>query len=70
MCCRPLRITGRFSQDAFPQITVDWDKSNQVMDLAKDTFGDILNCRFSMKWHWADDFLNEFVAFRGMEDFM
>lgn len=59
-----------FPKMHFPKITVDREKSQQVMDLAKDTFGDILNCRFSMKWHWADDYLNEFVAFRGMEDFM
>jgi len=54
----------------FPQITVDWDKSEQVMDCAKDVFGGILNCRRSMKWHWADDYLDQYVGRRGMEDFM
>lgn len=54
----------------FPKIEVDFEKSLQVLECAKDTFGDILNCRFSMKWHWSDDLLDMFVSFRGMEDFM
>ena len=54
----------------FPTITIDYAKSEQIMDCAKAAFGDVLNCRRSMKWHWADDYLNQYVARRGMEEFM
>lgn len=54
----------------FPQLTVDREKTRQIMDCAQDVFGDILNCRISMKWHWADDYLDQYVSHRGMEDFM
>ncbi len=59
-----------FPKIHFPQISVDFDKSSQLMDYAQDLFGDVLNCRRSMKWHWADDFLDQYVSFRGMEEFM
>ena len=54
----------------FPEIAVDREKSMQIMDCAKDVFGDILDCRFSMKWQWDDSFLDHYVELRGMEDFM
>lgn len=59
-----------FPKMHFPEIAVDFEKSNRIMECAKKVFGDILNCRFSMKWHWDDSFLDTFVSFRGMEDFM
>lgn len=59
-----------FPKMHFPTITIDYAKSEQIMDCAKATFGDVLNCRRSMKWHWADDYLDQYVARRGMEEFM
>lgn len=59
-----------FEKLHFPTLTIDREKSLQIMECAQDVFGDILNCRFSMKWHWDDSFLNQFVELRGMEDFM
>ena len=54
----------------FPTITVNREKTKQLMELAQDVFGDIFNCRFYEKWQWDDSFLDRYVQLRGMEDFM
>ena len=59
-----------FEKLHFPKITVDYEKSEQIMDLAKKTFDGYLKPRRSMKWHWDDTFLVDYVQLRGMEDFM
>lgn len=59
-----------FPKLRFPQLMIDRQKSQQVMECAQQTFDGILDCQFSMKWHWADDFLHVFAALRGMENFM
>lgn len=59
-----------FEKLHFPELNVDYEKSDQIMELAKKTFGGYLKPRRSMKWHWDDSFLMEYVQLRGMEDFM
>lgn len=59
-----------FEKLHFPKLTVDFEKSQKIMDLAKKTFDGLLQPRFSMKWHWDDSFLVDYVQLRGMEDFM
>ena len=59
-----------FEKLHFPTLTIDREKASRSWSVRKMYSGDILNCRFSMKWHWDDSFLNQFVELRGMEDFM
>ena len=71
MCWRQLRIMNMILKSCiFPTLTIDREKSLQIMECAQDVFGDILNCRFSMKWHWDDSFSEPVCGeLRGMEDF-
>lgn len=59
-----------FAKLKFPQITIDYEKSERLMECAQEVFGDILKVRRYQNWHWATDYVDQFVYLRGMEDFM
>ena len=60
----------QFENLHFPAITIDESKSSAVMELAQSVFSGILTPRRHHNWHWAVDYLDQYVLLRGMEDFM
>lgn len=60
----------KLDQLHFPDITIDWEKTERVMELAHQVFDGILTVRRYMNWHWAVDYIDKFVLIRGYEEFL
>lgn len=54
----------------FPEITVDYAKSNEIADLANSVFGDILHVRLRGIWWWTLGMTMDFIHLRGLENLM
>jgi len=54
----------------FPKITVDHDKTNQLLEAAHDVFDGILNVRLKGQWWWSIGLTYTLVMIRGLERFM
>ena len=59
-----------FDKIHYPNITIDWDQSFKVMELAHSTFDGILKVRRKGTWWWTLGMCWDFVNLRGLEDFM
>jgi hypothetical protein len=59
-----------FEKLHYPQITIDREESQKVMELARETFDGILKVRRKNVWWWTLGMCLDFVSLRGMEDFM
>jgi hypothetical protein len=53
-----------------PNITVDYEKTYEVLELAKKVFDGILEVRNKTIWYWGFGLTDEFVQLRGMENLM
>ena len=53
-----------------PEITIDWEQSKTVMDLAHEVFDGILKVRRKHFWWWSLGMTPDFIRLRGLEDFM
>lgn len=54
----------------FPEITVDYEKTNQIVNVAKEILGDILEVRLRGLWWWTLGMTMDFIHLRGMENMM
>jgi len=53
-----------------PTITVDYEKNEEVLELARKVFDGILEVRNRTPWLWSVGLTDEFVRLRGMENLM
>ena len=53
-----------------PVITVDREKTQVLLDQAKEIFGDLLKVRVSSVWYWSIGLTDEFAFLRGMENLL
>jgi hypothetical protein len=59
-----------FEKLHYPDITIDEEQSQKIMDLAHKTFDGILTVRRKNTWWWTLGMCWDFVNIRGLEDFM
>ncbi|MDR2434391.1 MAG: hypothetical protein LBD47_07465 [Treponema sp.] len=59
-----------FGKIHYPNITIDWEQSRKLMELAHNTFDGILKIRRKNTWWWTLGMCWDFVNIRGLEDFM
>lgn len=66
----PLKSYDDMDRLRFPQITVDHEATEAVLQLAKETFGDILTVRLKTVWWWSFGMTQTLVYLRGLEQAM
>jgi len=54
----------------YPNITIDKDESERVMDLALEVFAGILTVRRKHSWWWTLGMCFDYICLRGLEEFM
>jgi hypothetical protein len=54
----------------FPEITVDYGKTNRIVEVATEILGDILEVRVRGLWWWTLGMTMDFIHLRGMENMM
>lgn len=59
-----------FAKLKYPQITIDVDKTNKVLDLAKELFDDILIVELRGLWWWTLGMTWDYMKLRGLENMM
>ncbi len=59
-----------FPQLRFPEITIDYDHTNRVLELAHDIFGEILDVRLEGPFWWTLGMTWDFINLRGLTTFM
>ena len=59
-----------FDKLHFPEITVDYTKTNEIVEVAKEILGDILEVRLRGLWWWTLGMTMDFIHLRGMENLM
>ena len=59
-----------FSKVHYPQIIIDQEESDKVLELAHDLFDGILSVRRKTSWWWSLGMTRDFINLRGLEDFM
>ena len=59
-----------FEKLHYPEITIDWEQSRKIMDLAHEIFDNILTVRRKHTWWWTLGMTIDFVSLRGLEDFL
>jgi len=59
-----------FDKIHYPNITIDWEQSHMVMELAHAIFDGILKVRRKNTWWWTLGMCWDFINIRGLEDFM
>lgn len=53
-----------------PKLSIDYEKSTFLLEVAEDIFSNILNVRQHSVWYWSLGLTDEYVFLRGMEDLM
>jgi hypothetical protein len=66
----PLKSYDDLSKLRFPQITVDEGATARVLDLAQETFGDLLTVRLKTSWWWTLGMTWTLVNLRGLSQMM
>ncbi len=59
-----------FQNLRFPQIIIDNDKTNSILDLARTVFDGILDVRLRGVWWWSLGMTWDFIKLRGLENLM
>ena len=54
----------------FPEITVDYVKTDEILNVAKEILGDILEVRLRGLWWWTLGMTLDFIHLRGLENLM
>ena len=54
----------------FPEITVDYVKTNEIVEVAREILGDILQVRLRGLWWWTLGMTMDFIHLRGLENLM
>ncbi|MDW8321444.1 MAG: hypothetical protein RMM08_08775, partial [Armatimonadota bacterium] len=66
----PLKSYDDMDKLRFPQITVDYEATEELLALAQETFGDILQVRLKSSWWWSLGMTQTLVYLRGLEQVM
>lgn len=66
----PLKTYDDMDKLHFPQITVDYEATQELLQLAQATFGDILQVRLKSTWWWSFGMTQILVYLRGLEQIM
>jgi len=66
----PLKNYDNLDQLRFPEITVDYEASGQLLALAEDTLGDILTVRPKTMWWWTLGMTWTLINLRGLTQVM
>lgn len=53
-----------------PYVTVDYERSNLLMEQAQEVFENILNVRRHQRWWWSLGLCWDFIDLRGYENFL
>jgi len=62
--------TTDFEKLHFPEIRVDYKKTDEIVNIAKEIFGDILQVRLRGVWWWTLGMTMDFIHLRGLENLM
>ncbi len=54
----------------FPDIVIDYEKTNRVVDFANELLGDILMVKLRGVWWWSLGMTWDYIKFRSLENFM
>lgn len=66
----PLKDYKDFDKLHFPTISVDYEKTNEIVNTAKEIFGDYLTVRIKGNWWWTLGLTQTLVYLRGLEEIM
>ena len=66
----PLKNYEDLTKLHYPGITVDYEKTNSLYELANEIFGDILSVRIKCSWWWTLGLTWVLVKLRGLEQIM
>ncbi len=66
----PLKDYDDLDQLSFPEITVDYETSDRLLALARETFDDILQVRRKTMWWWTLGMTWTLINLRGLEQVM
>lgn len=59
-----------FEKFHHPEYIIDWEKSNQLMELAHEVFDGILQVRRKTSWWWTLGLCWDYIDMRGLQNFM
>lgn len=59
-----------FPKLQYPQITIDYEKTEKVLNTAREIFDDILEVRLRGVWWWTLGMTWDYISLRGLENFM
>ena len=66
----PLKSYHRLDQLRFPEITVDYQATEKLLELARQTFGDILDVQLKTMWWWTLGMTWTLINLRGLGQIM
>jgi len=66
----PLKDYKDLDKLCYPEIKVDYEKTNALVDLANEVFGDLLTVRLKAIWWWSLGMTWTLVNLRGLEQIM
>jgi len=66
----PLKSYADVGNLRFPEITVDYEATQRLLDLAKETLGDVLTVRLKTYWWWTLGMTWTLVDIRGLAQIM
>ncbi len=66
----PLKRMEDIEKLRFPEIRVDGDRTGALLNLAQETFGDVLRIRVKSAWWWTLGLTLTYVKLRGLEQMM
>lgn len=66
----PLKDYKDFNKLHFPKITVDYEKTEEIVNIAKEIFDGLLTVRIKGGWWWSLGLTYTLVLLRGMENVM
>lgn len=59
-----------FEKIRFPQLVIDFQRSAQLLELAREVFGEVLHVRQFTPWWWTLGMTWDYIDLRGLEDFL
>lgn len=59
-----------FEKIHHPQIVIDWEESDKLLETAHAVFDGILTVKRGQGWWWTLGMSGDYIALRGLEDFM
>ncbi len=66
----PLKTYADLGKLRFPQIAVDYEATDELLDQANEAFGDILRVRLGGRWWWSLGLTLTLANLRGLEQIM